>query len=862
MSAGKLVAVGDLALLGDVHPHQFIDAGGQLVIVLAGEHPDTDDLAGLAVRHLQRGVANFAGLLTEDRPQQSLLRSQLGLTLRGDLADQDVAVTDFGTNAHDAALIEISEHLIGDIRDIPGDLLSAQLGVAGVDLMLLDMDRGEHVLFNQTAGEDDRVLVVVALPRHDGDQQVLAKCHLAVLRTRTVGDHLAGFDPLTGVDDRALISARAVVGTVELAHPVAETSAVIGHHGDVIGRNLFHHTGFRRNNDVTGVNRGAQLHTGAHQGCLTTHQRNRLALHVGTHQGAVGVVMLEERDHRRRDRHHLARRDVHEIHLSGRDVLDLATLTAHQNAGLGELALGIGGRVSLRHNVAVLLVGGEEMDLVGDHTVDDLAVRRLDEAEGVHPGVHRQRTDQSDVGAFRGLDRTHPAIVAGVHVANLEAGALTRQTTRAQRRQAALVGQTRQRVVLVHELAQLAGAEELLDRRHDRTDVDQGLRRDRLDVLGGHPLADDALHPGQPDPDLVLDELADGAQPAVAEVVDIVDLDGNLTAAGGGHHRRLTLRGVVQTYQVLDRRDDVILGQRRVGDRLADVEAQLLVDLVATHPGQVVALLLEEQVLQQGLRGLLGGRLARAQLAVDLQQRLVGAGGVVLLQRRHHDLGEAEALPDLLVGPTERLEQHGDRLAALAVDAHTDGGALVDVELQPGATAGDHLDTGDVVIGRLVLRLVEVDARGPHQLADHHTLGAVDDEGAFFGHHREVTHEDRLALDLAGVVVDELGRDEQRGRVGHVLVFALIDRGLDLIETRVGEAQRHRAGEVLDRGQLVEHLFKTALGVDIAAGLGDLAPARRADQPVERVDLDVKQARNLERFAQLGERDSFRRPRN
>ena len=37
------------------------------------------------------------------------------------------------------------------------------------------------------------------------------------------------------------------------------------------------------------------------------------------------------------------------------------------------------------------------------------------------------------------------------------------------------------------------------------------------------------------------------------------------------------------------------------------------------------------------------------------------------------------------------------------------------------------------------------------------------------GHQREVAHEDRLALDLAGGVVDELRRDEQRGGVGHVL---------------------------------------------------------------------------------------------
>ena len=862
--AGQLVAVGDLALLGDVDPHQLVDAGGELVVVLAGEHPDADDLAGLAVRHLQRGVADFAGLLTEDRAQQPLLRSQLGLALRGDLADQDVTVADFGADAHDATLVEVGEHLIGDVRDVPGDLLGTELGVAGVDLVLLDVNRGEHVLLNQPAGQDDRVLVVVTLPGHDRDQQVAAQRHLAVLGARTVGDDLAGLHPLPGVHDRLLVGAGAVVGPVELAHPVAVPGAVVGHHGDVVGRNLLHHTGFVGDDNVTGVDRGAQFHTGAHQGRLAAHQRDGLTLHVRAHQRAVGIVVLQERDHGRGDRHHLARRDVHEVHLGGADVLDLTALAAHQNALLEELAgLLVGRRVGLRHDVAVLLVGGQVVDLIGDDPVDDLAVRRLDEPERVDPGVHRQRTDQADVRAFRGLDRAHPAVVRRVHVAHLEAGPLTGQTTGAQRRQAALVGQTGQRVVLVHELAQLRRAEELLDRRHDGADVDQGLRGDRLDVLGGHPLAHDALHAAQADPDLVLDQLAHGAQAPVAEVVDVVDLDGHLDAAGCGHGgRHPGLRGMVQTHQVLDRGDDVLFGQRRVGDRLAGVEPQLLVDLVAAHPGQVVTLLLEEQVLQQGLRGLLGRRLARAQLAVDVQQRLIGAGVLVFLQRRHHDLGEAEPLADLLAGPAERLEQRGDRLAALTVDADADGVALVDVELQPRAATGDHLDAVQGLLGGLVDRLVEVDTGRADQLADHHALGAVDDEGALFGHHREVAHEDRLALDLAGVVVDELGRDEQRGRVRHVLVFALVDRCLDLVKTRVGEAQRHRAGEVLDGRKLGEHLLQTADRVGVAGGLGLRAPLIFADQPFEGVGLDVEQSGNLQGFTQLRERDSPRGSRD
>jgi len=53
--------------------------------------------------------------------------------------------------------------------------------------------------------------------------------------------------------------------------------------------------------------------------------------------------------------------------------------------------------------------------------------------------------------------------VGGVDVTDLEAGALARQAARPEGRQAPLVGQARQRVVLVHELGELAGAEELLD---------------------------------------------------------------------------------------------------------------------------------------------------------------------------------------------------------------------------------------------------------------------------------------------------------------------------------------------------------------------------------------------------------------
>ena len=320
---------------------------------------------------------------------------------------------------------------------------------------------------------------------------------------------------------------------------------------------------------------------------------------------------------------------------------------------------------------------------------------------------------------------------------------------------------------------------------------------------------------------------------------------------------RFSLLGV-QLHDEADRRHDVVDGQRLLVEGL--VGAELLVDLVATDLGQVVALRVEVVVLQQRLRSLTRRGLARAQLAVDVEQRVVLALGVVLLEGQHHRLVLAELLADLLVGPAEGLEQHGDVLLALAVEAYADHVALVDLELQPGTARRDHLGGEDVLVGGLVGRPLEVDTGRADELGDDDTLGAVDDEGALAGHHREVAHEDGLALDLAGLTVGELSGDVEGAGVGEVLLLALLLGVLRVEEDGVLERERHRLGEVLDRGDLLEDLVESRLLRELLAGataLGDLLlPLLVADQPVEAVGLESKKLRNLERLGDLGEGDA------
>ena len=108
------------------------------------------------------------------------------------------------------------------------------------------------------------------------------------------------------------------------------------------------------------------------------------------------------------------------------------------------------------------------------------------------------------------------------------------------------------------------------------------------------------------------------------------------------------------------------------------------------------------------------------------------------------------------------------------------------------------------------------------------------------GHHREVTHEDGLLLDLAGLRVHEAGGDEERAGERHVPLAALVFGVLRRVEDVVGQLELELAGEVLDRR-------------DVAQDLGDTL----LEEPMEGLALDFDEVREGLDFAQLGERKTL-----
>src|SRR5439155_18006540 len=116
--------------------------------------------------------------------------------------------------------------------------------------------------------------------------------------------------------------------------------------------------------------------------------------------------------------------------------------------------------------------------------------------------------------------------------------------------------------------------------------------------------------------------LAIGPDPAVAEVVDVV----------------LGMEAAVRLDEVADDRGDVLTGDRPLLARQLDAHpagdaVELLVELVAAHPSEVVAAEVEEEALDELTGVVPRGRIARSELLVDLDQGFLLGLRQVLVER-------------------------------------------------------------------------------------------------------------------------------------------------------------------------------------------------------------------------------------
>ena len=362
-------------------------------------------------------------------------------------------------------------------------------------------------------------------------------------------------------------------------------------------------------------------------------------------------------------------------------------------------------------------------------------------------------------------------------VADVEGGTVTGQAAGAQGGQTALVGQLSQRVGLIHELRQRAGAEELLDGGGDRPDVDEGLGGDHVQVLGGHTLPDDTLHAGEADAELVLNQLAHAAQTAVAQMVDVIR---------GAH-------AVSQTVEVVDGGHDVL-----PGDMLGDQVVQMLPDGVL----QLLAAELVQQLAQGGEEHhLRDPALLRVEVHEVLHvHHVVGEGAHLLAVHVQNDLVDAAViqLPGAL--PGQVLAGLGDDLAGAGIrHRHSQG------------MAGQTGPKGHLLVELIAADCGQVIAAGVVEGGVEQALGGV---------HRGRLTGTQLAVDLQqGLLIGFTGVLLQGGNDALVLAEHLQDLRVGLGADGADQAGDGQLAVLVDAD--IEDVGQVGLVLQPGAPVGD-----------------------------------------
>ena len=494
------------------------------------------------------------------------------------------------------------------------------------------------------------------------------------------------------------------------------------------------------------------------------------------------------------------------------------------------------------------------------------AVRRFDEPETVDDAKGGQGANQADVRTFRRFNGAHTAVMGVVDVTDFVAGALPGQTARSQGRQAALVRQFGQGIVLVHELRQLAAAKKFLDGRHHGADIDQGLRRNAIHILDGHTFPDDAFHPGQADAELVLQQFADAADATVAQMVDVilfaVAVHNVQQVAEGGQD--VFLRDGAQLFIDTGRENDAqdfavqladlhlvdafggvnaaflhlvqdILRQEgslfdddfarfRIHEGLVEdavrqavAPAQLFIQFVPAHIGQIVTTVVEKGLADELLGRFHRRRFPGTQLFIEFDDGFVAVRRRILFQgrldgfhrndavvRMGFDLRIAEEVQDFFI----RFQPHGaqqHRGRHLAGTVHTGVDDMVEVRFvfNPGAAVRDHRRPVQVN-GAGIHLLVIVHAGRTNQLAYNDTFRPVDHKGARRRHEGKIAHKNGGFLDFSRILVEQADLHIQRSAVGSIPFLAFLDGVFRLAELEAFEGKLQIAVKILNGGNIVE----------------------------------------------------------
>ena len=309
----------------------------------------------------------------------------MGFAFRRYFTNQYIAGFHFCTDVNDTGFIQTVLHTLGQIRNIAGNIFCTQLGIAGNDIQFLNVNRSIAVVRSHFFGNQNRVFIVITIPRHEGDGHVLTQGQFAQIGGCTVSNQIAALQNVAGFDGRTLIDIGRLVGTSEFnqvininTHFTGSRFIVMNTNHNTVGIDILNHTAATGNDCSSRVNGNGTLNTSTNHRFFRTQARYGLTLHVGTHQCTVRIIVFQERNQRCRYRYHLTGCHVHILHTVRRCHNGFAFFTTSYQV-TNQITVFVQISIRLCNHIAAFFDGRQVIDFLGYFAIDNAAVRSFQE---------------------------------------------------------------------------------------------------------------------------------------------------------------------------------------------------------------------------------------------------------------------------------------------------------------------------------------------------------------------------------------------------------------------------------------------------------------------------------------------------
>ena len=181
--------------------------------------------------------------------------------------------------------------------------------------------------------------------------------------------------------------------------------------------------------------------------------------------------MFKERNQCCGNGYNLSWRHIDVVHLVRKGHGGFVQVTSCHHV-INQFTLFIKCDIRLGNHVLTFFNGRQVFNITRHYTIDHFTIWCFQKTVIIGTRIHSQRVNQPDIWAFRRFDRADTAVMRRMHIAHLKTSAFASQAAWAQGRNTALMGDFRQRIVLIHKLRQLRTTKKLLDGSRYRLGID------------------------------------------------------------------------------------------------------------------------------------------------------------------------------------------------------------------------------------------------------------------------------------------------------------------------------------------------------------------------------------------------------